>query len=137
MSISYVSNTGRVREATDRCDDCFYEGGPLSPDAWPEWQSTISTCFATGGVYEIADEKRRICQIGSGGPARVRSRVRSTLGGRFTPADSIWWLWDMLGDGRKPVIRSLPLSRGETPAAAEERWREARRIDGWQVSSDT
>jgi hypothetical protein len=72
-------------------------------------------------VYEIADEQGLICQIGSGAPARVRSRVRATFAGRFSRADSIWWLWDMLNDGRQPVIRSLPLERGETFAAAEER----------------
>jgi hypothetical protein len=40
-------------------------------------------------------------------------------------------------EGRLPTVTALPVDADENLSVAEERWREALRASGWQVSSDT
>jgi hypothetical protein len=48
----------------------------------------------------------------------------------------MWWVYDLLVAGRSPEIRLLAPDADESFDDAEERWRNARRGDHWQVSSE-
>jgi hypothetical protein len=133
FEVVYVSNTARLKNATDPCPSCLYHGGPITID-WKRLMDALRPP-ASSGVYDIADRTNRICQIGSGDVRdRVESRLKATCRGRLAP-DSIWWLYDMFNEGRSPAIDVLELELNEAPGAAEDRWRDRRRREGWQVSS--
>ena len=136
FEVAYVANTRALKDKTERCPKCFFEGGPLVRELWWEgWETGLNG--QRFGVYDIRDEERRICQIGSGIiKSRVRSRLKATYAGRFGHADSIWWLYDMLRGKRLPTLAVVPVKDGEPLAEAESRWREKRRRAGWQVSSN-
>ena len=135
--VAYLPNTVALRRITERCPNCFVEGGPLPPELrWSDWESAAAA-FPSTGVYELYHEPRRTSQIGSGiVRPRLRQRIAATHHGRFNAADCVWWLYDLLLVGGRPSLRALPTDDAETPQDAETRWRELRRFDGWQVTSD-
>jgi hypothetical protein len=133
----YVANMPRFRTTTERCPECFFEGAPLPASLqWPDWKQAIAL-LPRVGVYELCDPTRRNAQIGSGKlHSRLSRRIVATHKGRFGVADSVWWLYDLLVQGEQPSVRALDVQPSETPLHAEVRWREQRRFDGWQVTSN-
>jgi hypothetical protein len=118
---------------------CLRDSVEPAGSADERWLEPLRLEDVVGGVYEVSDAERRLSQIGMTSGSvyqRLRKRHRASAQRRLAP-DSIWWLHDLLCDGRQPNVRVLPVEPGETLRAAEHRWRETRRAEGWQVTSHT
>lgn len=132
---------GNRRDSGPGCEACLLPGPPLNPQ--PDVPRALADELAHHSsdehiVYDLRFEPRRVAQVGSGRPARVRSRWNATVGrGRLAP-DAIWWLYDLAKlDAADSITVELLVYRSAKEAlSAEERLREELRHDGWQVSSD-